>query len=468
MSHHRLSRLALFSSLFALLVLIAPRFTASAQSAGASGFTVLGPTGAIARAFTGSPTCPEISIDGKLAAMELRAPSTANFPVTVCDALIPAGVQSASINGQPLRLPKANPERIVVLGDSGCRLKGDFVQSCNDPAEWPLARIAASAAAYKPDLVIHVGDFHYRESPCVLDKANCAGSPYGDNWDSWNADLFTPAASLLAAAPWVVVRGNHEDCARAGNGYFRLVDPLPLPSSCPQYVDPYALDYMDPQLIVMDDSAVDDRSVKPDQLAAYKTQLTNINAMAKGQAWFLLHDPFYIFGHAGEQGGKEQLFMDQPTLQQAINNQFSPAIQLFVSGHIHLFEALSFGQGRPPQLLVGNSGTLLDPAISTPLTGLEIAGMKVSYGSYIDRFGYVTMDRRSDGSWAVGVHNVAGGEMDKCLLSGATLQCGLTALPKLGGDVTEASQLWLVIAFIGGAMLFAGLAVRMRGLVASD
>ena len=58
-------------------------------------------------------------------------------------------------------------------------------------------------------------------------QPGCAGSPYGDNWAVWQKDFFDPAAPLLAAAPWVLVRGNHELCSRGGHGWFRLLDPHP-------------------------------------------------------------------------------------------------------------------------------------------------------------------------------------------------------------------------------------------------
>jgi hypothetical protein len=423
-------------------------------------FTILGPDGVVARVITTAAQCPEITIDGTTSAMQLRAAPDADFPVTVCDAAIAPDAKSASVDGQALKLPKAKPERIVVVGDTGCRLKGDRSQSCNDPAAWPLARIADNAAKANPDLVIHVGDYHYRESPCVVDKANCAGSPYGDNWASWNADLIAPARSLLQAAPWVMVRGNHEDCQRAGGGYFRLLDPRPLPASCPAYTDPYAISYVEPQLILADDSAVNDFQVEPEQLDTYKKQFEQINAQAaRAPTWLLLHDPMYVFGHAGEKDGKEQLFQDQPTLQQASNNAFPETVQAFISGHIHLFEVLSFEQGRPPQLVVGNGGTQLDPPITTLLQGLDIAGMQVAEGKMLDQFGFVVMDR-SGAQWALGVKNASGGDMDKCILGGGKLLCGQTALPVGGGEMPN--QIWLALALFGASIIVIGLALRAR------
>ena len=125
---------------------------------------------------------------------------------------------------------------IAAFGDTGCRLKsaktaakeddingadarGKF-QDCNDPALWPFAQVAQSVADAKPDLVIHVGDYLYRESACPAGDAGCARSPYGDDWPTWKADFFAPAAPALRAAPWIVVRGNHEICRRAGAGLF--------------------------------------------------------------------------------------------------------------------------------------------------------------------------------------------------------------------------------------------------------
>ncbi|MFX8797610.1 metallophosphoesterase, partial [Acinetobacter baumannii] len=86
-------------------------------------------------------------------------------------------------------------------------------------AAWPFKLGATLSASLKPDLVLHVGDFHYREKPCPAGNDGCAGSPWGDNWDVWREDFFAPADSLLRAAPWIMVRGNHELCDRGGHGW---------------------------------------------------------------------------------------------------------------------------------------------------------------------------------------------------------------------------------------------------------
>jgi hypothetical protein len=152
------------------------------------------------------------------------------FPVLVCEKPIPPSARRAAIAGRALPLPKASPRRIVVLGDTGCRIKTSdrAFQACNDTAQWPFAAVAGAASDARPDLVIHVGDYHYRENACPDGNPGCAGSPWGYGWDAWEADLFAPAERLMRAAPWIVVRGNHESCHRAGQGWWRFLDPRPL------------------------------------------------------------------------------------------------------------------------------------------------------------------------------------------------------------------------------------------------
>ncbi len=72
---------------------------------------------------------------------------SAASPSEVPISLFPSPIRSASLCSA-----------IPVAGS-----KGPAVQSCNDPAQWPFARLAASAARLKPDLVIHTGDYLYRE-----------------------------------------------------------------------------------------------------------------------------------------------------------------------------------------------------------------------------------------------------------------------------------------------------------------
>ena len=142
---------------------------------------VAGPGWAV-RALTGE-ACPALRWAGGSQAMQQRSapgdepPPPGNtqpeskptqFTLRACEAPWPADAASVQVGDVTLRAPAAELRRILVIGDTGCRLKAsdkDF-QACNDAARWPFPRVLARALALKPDLVIHVGDYHYRESPC--------------------------------------------------------------------------------------------------------------------------------------------------------------------------------------------------------------------------------------------------------------------------------------------------------------
>ncbi|MCU1262558.1 MAG: metallophosphoesterase, partial [Bryobacterales bacterium] len=155
---------------------------------GAHGYTTL----ARFAAHSGA-RCPAIVLDGKSRAMDRRA-SIGNFSALVCEALVPEGTRTASIRNENLPLPKwgkNDKPNVVVIGDTGCRIKkgGEEgpasadakwnIQKCNVPADWPFEQVANNAAAAHPDLVIHVGDYLYREKNCDGVK-NCPGGPAGD------------------------------------------------------------------------------------------------------------------------------------------------------------------------------------------------------------------------------------------------------------------------------------------------
>src|SRR5262249_35017162 len=144
---------------------------------------------------------------------------------------------------------------IVMFGDTGCRINGHNLQDCNDRDAWPYAKVARNAADMqpKPDLVIHVGDYAYRENECPSTR-NCAG-PWGYGYDSWKADFFEPSKPLFETAPWIMVRGNHEDCVRAGEGWFRFLDHQEPPQTCADLTGFFVVQRPDIGFLVMDNAA---------------------------------------------------------------------------------------------------------------------------------------------------------------------------------------------------------------------
>jgi hypothetical protein len=377
-----------------------------------------------ARVAVNGSDCPAIVIDGRASPMHLRAPEDNAFSVRVCSAPIPAGVKAASVEGQNLPLPVAAPQRIVVFGDTGCRIKGLSVQDCNDPAKWPFPQITAEAARTNPDLVLHVGDYLYRESPCPPTAKGCAGSPSGDTWPSWNADFFAPAAPLLAAAPWVFVRGNHETCPRSGAGWLRLLGPpdFDVNAKCVDHIKPYAVPLGAMNLVVMDDTQAPDETVDHDLLAQYREDFASLATIAPKPLWLAMHRPIWgaitldIFGMKANGGGNRTLIASLDPAQLA-------PVALLLSGHIHTFEALNYGDGLPPQIVAGYGGDRLDSA-PPDLTGLNLSGRHVKDGISLPGFGFLLLTKAGDG-WTVEVHDVTGAIERTCRFAGGALDCGV-------------------------------------------
>lgn len=372
------------------------------------------------RAITESTTCPALAVDGDPRPMQVRAATDGgNFPVTVCEAPLRNGTRSATVAGQALPLPDLVPHRILLIGDTGCRMEApDDFQACNDPAAWPFAKVAARAAAWRPDLVIHLGDYHYRESACPSGNVGCAGNPAGDTWASWRADFFTPAAPLLRAAPWIFIRGNHEACARAGEGWFRFLEPRARPATCTDETEPYVVPLGEAVVGVIDSSAASDTKADPGDVARYAGQLDRLASMRPPYRWLVTHRPVWSAVNIGQ----PTLATGNKTLQAAIRGRLPDSVTLLLAGHVHLFEALAFGDRRPPMMIVGNSGTELDAEITQPVAGLPIDGVTVTSATIIRAFGYTTIES-SAGAWRATIHDVDGRVVTECTLRGRAMTC---------------------------------------------
>jgi hypothetical protein len=366
-----------------------------------------GPDGVLtARALTAGE-CPDLDIDGRAVAMQPRGTADADFPVIACEATVPFGTMAASVRDVTLPLPSGPIESIAVIGDTGCRLNDweKKFQDCNDPAAWPFAQVAASVAAWQPDLIIHVGDYLYRESPCPADMSGCAGSPSGDNWATWSADFVAPAAPLFTSAPLVVMRGNHETCDRNPDGWFRFFDPRPYQAACQTYTDPYVVPLNGVTLAALDSAEASDTKATPAETQEYTRQFGIIADTAPEGSWLVTHRPIWsVFSveHADTEG-------ENAAYQSAIGDTLSANLSLIVSGHVHIAEALTFDEASnlPPQLISGNSGTALDTMPTGTPTGAELHDPQLVEAEILSSFGFLTLEPNEDG-WVATQRDASG------------------------------------------------------------
>lgn len=374
------------------------------------------------RAVTHANGCPAATVDGTARPMRLRAARDAAFEVGVCALALQPSDRVAEVAGERIVLPPVTPRRIVILGDTGCRVKGSTVQACDNPKAWPFPQVAAHAAARRPDLIIHVGDYLYRESPCPEGDRHCAGSPHGDTWAAWTADFFAPAGPLLTAAPWVFARGNHESCARAGQGWFRLLDAAPEPPTCPAESAPFAVDIGGTSLVLLDSADTDDREVKNDK--AFRAQYEAGLKLADGPVWIVTHRPVWAEVPAARLGPLGQVEVGLNRSEQvALHGEDLSRVDLVLSGHIHEFEALDFGSARPPQLVVGTGGDVTEdaatPKIERKTVGLDGLDAKLLQFA---RFGYLLLDR-TDTGWAGRFYDADDRLTATCDIAGRKLAC---------------------------------------------
>jgi hypothetical protein len=426
-------------------------------------------SGLVARAVVpAGASCPDLTVTrttgSRVVPMAVRPTPARTSPafdaITVCSAPLPGGSSTASIAGVtiPSHLP-TGIDRLALLGDTGCRISTSQVQDCASPTAWPLAQLSQSVARARPDAILVNGDFFYREAACPAASQSLCGSspapvtglPFTDSAYGWIADVLLPMAPMLAVAPLVVTRGNHEACFRGGNGYFLLMDPregtqdtcapvatdaglvaaatVPSPS--------YAIDLaIDPdrtlRLAVVDSAGGTDNQVTSFaalQRPAYEAAARLARPTPGRESWLYTHRPLYAlvttqFARPGVP------FTPWGSLDQtAASVGLLGTYDLVFGSHLHLAQAVQI-PGLPPQLVLGNGGTLLDPAVGYPLpsTGPELAPGQAypapSWAWVGVRFGFAIAEPGGDpGQWRLTMSAPDGSPFARCGLAARQLYC---------------------------------------------
>jgi hypothetical protein len=221
-----------------------------------------------------------------------------------------------------------------------------------------------------------------------------------------------------------MVRGNHEECARAGQGWWRLLDPhgLQAGSDCGDPARDMAGNHSDPyavplghgaQVIVADlmhlaSGSADDAAVS----ATFANDLTTIAALsARAKVSFATaHYPFnaVLWKDAARGavaiGSRPVAAFAMPPL---------PRVRAMLAGHIHLFQYARFAD-RPTQVITGFSGTQEDAAIAPDsidaAAGKPGAAALQALTTITGRFGYALMVRQGR-AWRLTVFATDGATM---------------------------------------------------------
>ncbi|MCV3769785.1 MAG: metallophosphoesterase, partial [Wolbachia pipientis] len=246
------------------------------------------------RAIIGNDTCPIAYVDGEKIKMLSRSSiNNNNYTETVCELTIKTSAKNISINNTKIPTLPEKISKIAFIGDTGCRTNLLFQQECNSVDSWPFKKNLDSIALHKPDLTIHVGDYHYRKTKC-RNKKKC-GDVYGHNKEVWYADWFNPAKDILSQSSFLFIRGNHENCNRAYEGWFRYLDPYPFsPEKCIDCVPSWSLDAGPIRFFIFDSSSGDDIFTNQKTTDTFKKQFNKlIQDNSNKPTWFLTHKPLW-------------------------------------------------------------------------------------------------------------------------------------------------------------------------------
>jgi len=364
--------------------------------------------------------CPALKVDDKSIPMKERAKPTKSHNDKVCSASLGEDSKSVVVAGQNLPVVKQNPEKILIIGDTGCRVSSGhgLYQACNNSSEWPFKRLAESAASHNPDLIIYTGDYIYREAPCPEGNNGCKGTPYGDNLATWKADWLIPAQPLHLTAPMILTRGNHETCKRAGMGWFRYLDARPYDNECKLNNFPWVADVGSHDIAVMDTANLKDESGNA-LTKRFENEFIALKGELNKNTWLMTHRPFWGYG-ADDDDGK--LTVQTEVLQDAVRAVGLPKLTtLLISAHLHLAEIIAFKESeRPPQLIIGNGGTQLVPDVPE-IT--EIDGEAILTQRVLNQFGYAMMYKMDEQAWSIIFYDQSGHELESCQLTGKELTC---------------------------------------------
>lgn len=276
-----------------------------------------------------------------------------------------SSIETTKVESNLIKKKISTLTKISIMGDTGCRLKdkkdgkpGDY-QDCNDPALWPFPTIVKSVINDRPELVIHLGDFHYREQ-CSQGKICEKLTEVGYGIQPWDLDFFKPMEALLSMAPLLIVRGNHEDCQRAYLGYKFFLKNDDWQNPCETIEKSQVIKLSNLTLINFDSSAISDNPGLSDVeekkwIHEFDDIASKLNPLSKNPVWLITHKPIY-----GVAPFMKTFVPVNLNLRKVFEKSLlAKKVNLIMSGHIHA-SAVIKGKDFPTQIILGNSGTKID------------------------------------------------------------------------------------------------------------
>ena len=193
---------------------------------------------------------------------------------------------------------------------------------------------------------------------------------------------------------------------------------------------PYAIPLRaDAQFIVFDSSKVGvaPLAVTDPMYKTYMAQMRRSFELGAGVAhnFFMNHHPILGFAPNPTQT-PTGLYPGNGSLQSVlvpINGErlFPSNFEALISGHIHLFEVVSYSTPQPTQLISGNGGAWADVALPRQLPQGATPSPGALIGSIVstNQSGFMTIERDADGAWRIEARDRQGRLFTTCTLRDA-------------------------------------------------
>jgi hypothetical protein len=131
---------------------------------------------------------------------------------------------------------------------------------------------------------------------------------------------------------------------------------------------------------------------------------------------------YKVILHPGNQGIQSVFAAINPLI-------IPPRINVLLSGHVHMWQQVSFSSPHPTQFVAGFSGTMEDvvplpaqlPPGATPAPGAVVE----HHSSWVNGFGFMTMERKGPKQWEVKVWDSTGRQVNACTVDGSHSDCEL-------------------------------------------
>jgi hypothetical protein len=147
---------------------------------------------------------------------------------------------------------------------------------------------------------------------------------------------------------------------------------------------------------------------------ALHAQLRDIANKVPAETWLATHVP--LDASAGNA-------VTNKLQEAALGTEMPLGVRMYVSGHIHFFQAMDFGGLRPPQIVVGTAGDWLEPQPKKELTGMDVNGLRAVQATTYSGFGYMIWDKTGT-QWSGVLYDPSGKPLGSCKLDGRSIACG--------------------------------------------